>query len=76
MTGWNGWEIRARMRLRQFLEYCHWLWLSEVNGPRTQPAHRSRTRKPAILAMRSSSDEQTYRYGAEWRTRRPPASIQ
>ena|SRR5947209_4458550 len=33
--------------------------LSDVNGARSHPAHRSRRRSPAILAMRSSSDGQT-----------------
>ena len=36
-----------------------WLWLSEVNGARSHPAQRSRSRNPAILAIRSSSEGQT-----------------
>ena len=44
-----------------FSNTATWLSLSEVKGARSQPAQRSRSRKPAILAMRSSSDGQTYR---------------
>ena len=38
--------------------------LSEVNGEPTQSAHRSRTRNPASLPIKSSSAGHTYRYGA------------
>ncbi len=44
-----------------FSNTATWLWLAEVNGARSQPAQRSRTRKPVILAIRSSSDGHTYR---------------
>ena len=44
-----------------FSNTATWLSLSEVKGARSQPAQRSRSRKPVILAMRSSSDGQTYR---------------
>jgi hypothetical protein len=39
-----------------FSNTATWLWLPEVNGARSQPAHRSRTRKPVIMAIKSSSD--------------------
>src|SRR6266567_3701262 len=42
-----------------FSNTATWLWLPEVNGARSQPAQRSRTRKPPILAIRSSSDGHT-----------------
>lgn len=35
--------------------------LSPVKGERSQPAHRSRSVRPASRAMRSSSDGHTYR---------------
>jgi hypothetical protein len=44
-----------------FSNTATWLWLPEVNGTRSQPAQRSRTRNPVILAIRSSSDGHTYR---------------
>ena len=46
---------------RSFSKTATWLWLAEVNGARSQLAQRSRTRKPVILAIRSSSDGHTYR---------------
>ena len=41
-----------------FSNTATWLALSEVNGERSHPAQRSLRRKPAIRAMRSSSDGQ------------------
>jgi hypothetical protein len=39
--------------------------LSDVNGDRSQPPHRSSRSMPAIFAIRTSSEGQMYRYGAE-----------
>jgi len=42
-----------------FRQTLTWWRLSLVNGSRRQPAQRASSRKPAISAMRSSSDGQT-----------------
>ncbi len=51
----------GRAETQAFSNTATWLSLSEVKGARSQSAQRSRSRKPAIVAMRSSSDGQTYR---------------
>src|SRR5205085_7190637 len=64
LTQWNpGFMTSGRGAEAQdsFSNTATWLSLPEVKGARSQPAQRSRSRKPAILAMRSSSDGQTYR---------------
>jgi len=47
--------------------------LSPVNGDRCQSAHRSASSRPASLAIRSSSEGQTYRKGV--RTSQAPVAI-
>ena len=49
----------AAPRYGSFSNTATWLWLADVKGIRSQPAQRSLSRKPAILAIRSSSDGQT-----------------
>lgn len=48
-------------RQGRFSNTVTWPGLSGVNGERSHPAQRSRRRKPVSLAIRSSSDGQTYR---------------
>ena len=56
-----GPALRDRRLRRQdgFSNTATWLRLPAVNGARSQPAQRSRSRKPASLPMRSSSDGHT-----------------
>ena len=65
LTQWNPhWfhDVRQGAKAQDFFSNtATWLSLPEVKRARSQPAQRSRSRKPAILAMRSSSDGQTYR---------------
>src|SRR5215471_10921804 len=56
-----AWRAYLPQDGRSFSKTATWLWLAEVNGARSQLAQRSRTRKPVILAIRSSSDGHTYR---------------
>ena len=61
-------DIQRQCRRRggaSFSNTATWVVLSDVNGDRSQPAQRSRNRKPPNRAMRSSSDGQTYRKGPE-----------
>lgn len=49
----------GRPRHGDFSNTATWLVLSAVNGVRCQLPHRFRSRKPAIVPIRSSSDGQT-----------------
>ena len=63
---------RARRYRAGFCQIETCCRLSLVKGSRAQSCHRSRSRRPASRAIRSSSDGHTYRNGIEVNSARPP----